>query len=144
MAVNVLKGSKMNRPIFHDLRREQNSCSLRPVTYLFQCGCPGICEALSLLSIYQDMVLGHNNKVKRLNFLPIPKNTCQMFEVNTTCSFLTLLNDAVQDGVYETGERSRTSRKHGLRRLRQFVATIRAFPDTQRPYTSFFPLSILL
>jgi len=59
------------------------------------------------------MVLRHNNKVKRLNFLPIPKNACQMFEVNTTCSFLTLLNDAVQDEAYETVEWPRTSRRHG-------------------------------
>ena len=53
---------------------------------------------LSLLSIYQDMVLRNNNNVKRLNFLPISKNTCHMFEVNTACSFLASRNDAVQDG----------------------------------------------
>jgi thymidylate synthase ThyX len=44
-------------------------------------------KTLSLLSLYQDMVLKHNNKVKKLNVLTIPKNTRQTFQVNINVRF---------------------------------------------------------
>ena len=61
-----LRWSKLNRPIIYDLTGEQEQLhpeGSQSVTYLLQSGCPGICKTLSLLSLYQDMMLRHNTKI---------------------------------------------------------------------------------